>query len=88
MKDLIKKMWNEEFRPAEKYFVYSEEIKRKQLFLDNYEEKLRELLNEKEEMVFDDFISVFFDMLDLERLDAFIGGIQFASKMFKGMFIE
>ena len=67
MKDLIKKMWNEEFRP---------------------EEKLRELLNEKEEMVFEDFISVFFDMLDLERLDAFIGGIQFASKMFKGMFIE
>ena len=88
MKDLIEKMWNEEFRPAEKYFVYSEEIKRKQLFLDNYEEKLRELLNEKEEMVFEDFISVFFDMLDLERLDAFIGGIQFASKMFKGMFIE
>jgi len=88
LKDLIEKMWNEEFRPAEKYFVYSEEIKRKQLFLDNYEEKLRELLKEKEEMVFEDFISVFFDMLDLERLDAFIGGIQFASKMFKGMFIE
>lgn len=88
MKNLIEKMWQEDFRPAEKYFVYSEEIKRKQLFLDNYEENLRELLNEKEEKLFEDFISVFFDIMDLERLDAFMGGIQFASKMFKGMFIE
>ena len=41
MDKLIEKIWYEEFRPSEKHFIYNEEIKRKQLFLDNYEEKLR-----------------------------------------------
>ena len=88
MNKLIEKMWYEEFRPAEKHFAYSEEIKRKQLFLDDYEDKLRELLDKKAEKIFEDFVSTFFDILDTEKLDAFIGGFQFASKMFKGMFIE
>ena len=88
MNDLIKKMWYEEFRPAEKHYIYSEEIKRKQLFLDNYEEKLRKMLDKNEEKIFDDFISVFFDILDLERLDTFTAGVHFAGKMIKGIFSE
>ena len=52
MKNLIKKIWYEDFRPAEKHFAYTEEIRQKQLFLDNYEEKLRELLDKKQEKSF------------------------------------
>ena len=88
MNDLIEKMWYEEFRPAEKHYIYSEEIKRKQLFLYNYEEKLRKMLDKNEEKIFDDFISVFFDILDLERLDTFTAGVHFAGKMIKGIFSE
>ncbi len=88
MDKLIEKMWYEEFRPAEKHFIYNEEIRKKQLFLDNYEEKLRELLDEKEEKLFEDFISTFFDILDLEKLDAFTAGVHFAGKIIKGLFIE
>ena len=88
MDKLIEKMWYEEFRPAEKHYIYSEEIKRKQLFLDNYEEKLRNMLDKNEEKIFDDFISVFFDILDLERLDTCTAGGHFAGKMIKGIFAE
>ena len=68
--------------------IYNEEIKRKQLFLDNYEGKLRELLDKIAEKIFEDFISVFFDILDLERLDTFTAGVHFAGKMIKGIFSE
>lgn len=88
MKELIEKIWYEEFRPAEGHFAYSEEIRKKQLFLDNYEEKLRKELNEEEEKLFEDFISAFFDILDLEKLDAFTGGISLAGKIIKELFIE
>lgn len=88
MKNLIEKIWYEDFRPAEKHFAYTEEIRQKQLFLDNYEEKLRELLDKKQEKSFEDFVSAFFDVLDLERLDAFCAGMHFVGKFFKGLFIE
>lgn len=88
MNKLIEKMWYEEFRPAEKHFIYNEEIRKKQLFLDNYEEKLRDLLDEKCKKLFDDFVSTFFDILDLEKLDAFTGGVHFAGKIVKGLFME
>ena len=88
MNELIEKMWYEEFRPNEKHFIYTEEIRKKQLFLENYEEKLRELLDEKEEKLFEDFISAFFDILDLEKLDSFYAGMYFAGKLVKGLFIE
>ena len=88
MDKLIEKMWYENFRPAEKHYIYSEEIKQKQLFLDNYEEKLRKLLDKNSEKIFEDFISVFFDILDLERLDTFTAGVHFAGKMIKGIFSE
>ena len=88
MNKLIEKMWYEEFRPAEKHFIYNEEIRKKQLFLDNCEEKLRALLEKEEEKLFDDFVSIFFDILDLEKLDAFTGGVHFAGKIVKGLFIE
>lgn len=88
MNKLIEKMWYEEFRPAEKHFIYNEEISRKQLFLDKYEEQLRKLLDDKEKKIFEEFVSAFFDILDLEKLDAFTAGIHFAGKIVKGLFIE
>ena len=88
MNKLIEKMWYEEFRPAEKHFIYNEEIRKKQLFLDNYEEQLRDLLDDKSEKLLEDFISAFFDILDLEKLDAFTSGVHFAGKIVKGLFIE
>ena len=88
MNKLIEKMWYEEFRPAEKHFIYNEEIRKKQLFLDNCEEKLRALLEKEEEKLFDDFVSIFFDILDLEKLDAFTSGVHFAGKIVKGLFME
>ena len=45
MDKIIEQIWNEEFRPAEGHFIYNEEIRRKQLILDDYEDKLRKLLN-------------------------------------------
>lgn len=45
MDKIIEQIWNEEFRPAEGHFIYTEEIRRKQLILDDYEDKLRKLLN-------------------------------------------
>lgn len=88
MDKIIEQIWNEEFRPAEGHFIYNEEIRRKQLILDDYEDKLRKLLNKDGERLFDDFISAFFDVLDLSRLDAYIGGFHFSGKFFKELFIK
>ena len=69
MNDLIKKMWYEDFRLSEKNYIYGEDISRKQYILVNYENKLRQMLDENGKKIFDNYIKLSFDVLDLEKLD-------------------
>ena len=88
MRDLIEKMWYEDYRLSEKHYAYGEEISRKQFVLANKENKLRLTLDDTEKKAFDDYMKLLFDILDLERLDAFIGGTKFTYKLIRGIFSE
>lgn len=88
MRDLIEKMWYEDYRLSEKHYAYGEKISIKQYILVNYENKLSSMLDDDGKKVLDDYIKLLFDVLDLERIDAFIGGTKFTYKMIKGIFSE
>ena len=67
MSNLIEKIWNYEYNPAEKHIVCLTEIKSKNDELDAMERE---------------FLAKYFDLLDYLLADAYTKGAKFAGRLF------
>ena len=83
MKTLIEKIWKEEYKPSEEHVIYGEEIMRASRLLDEKERELWEKLNDEEKTLFDEVMSVYYDMVDYHKLDAYIKGVRFVGSVLK-----
>lgn len=83
MKNLIEKIWDEEYKPSGENVLFGEEIMRESRLLDQTERELWELLGEKERELFDKVMAHYYDMVNYYKKDAFVQGVRFAGGVLK-----
>ena len=83
MSNLIEKIWDEEYKPAEETVLFGEDIARKRAVLEEKERELWELLDKETREMLDDIMSAYFDMVGYYKKDAFIQGARFAGRVLK-----
>jgi hypothetical protein len=88
MNDLIEKIWNEEYKPAQDNVLFGEEIMRARSALDELERELWEHLGERERELFDKVMGRYYDMVDYYKKDAFMQGVRFAGGVLKEMILR
>ena len=83
MNDLIEKIWNGEYKPAQDNVLFGEEIMRARSALEELEGELWEKLGAKERELFDKVMGRYYDMVDYYKKDAFVQGVRFAGGVLK-----
>ncbi len=86
MGKIIEKLWNEELRPAEHYGKQEAKIIRLYEEYDKKESSFILTLNEKQRKQFDELLSDWFALLDLQKLDSFEKGFSLAGDLLKELF--
>jgi len=82
MSNLIEKIWNYEYNPAEKHIVCLTEIKTKNDELDAMEREFLATLDSDSKLIFDKIMCKYFDLLDYLLADAYTKGVKFAGRLF------
>ena len=82
MNNIIKKLWDYEYNPAEKHIICLEEIKAKNNELSDLEKDFLSTLDKDGKAVFDKIMCKYFDLLDYLLVDAYYKGVKFTGKLF------